>query len=369
MTTITQSITTLPAAPDPAAMTPAEFSTAAAASVLAQKAMVPQLNTWAGQVNTVAGEVNTVAGEVNTNATNANNNAIATANDRVQTGLDVIATAADRVQTGLDATTASAAATALSGTSTTTLTPTLAEKVVTTQSGKSFGAGTFVMLISDSNAAVWMYGPVTSYSGTTLTFTPAVIGTATSKSDWTIAGRVGARGATGAPGTGITDQATGFTATGGTTPKTLTVDTDFTASGAALKIGDDSQFARQMLKDCGYTVADLGNISNATVTFDYTAGSVQTYTATGSTVTWAFSGWPPTGNLGELLIIGTNIGAYTHTISGLTWTLLDGTTTTSVATFLVQNGTRTAFRTSGVDKILLVTRDAGTTVYASLVSL
>lgn len=57
MTTITQTITTLPAAPDPATMTPTQFSTAAAAYVLAQKDMVPELNTWAGQVNTVAGEV------------------------------------------------------------------------------------------------------------------------------------------------------------------------------------------------------------------------------------------------------------------------------------------------------------------------
>lgn len=61
MTTITQTITTLPTAPDPATMTPTEFSAAAAAYVLAQKGMVPELNTWAGQVNTVAGEVNTNA--------------------------------------------------------------------------------------------------------------------------------------------------------------------------------------------------------------------------------------------------------------------------------------------------------------------
>lgn len=89
------------------------------------------------------------------------------------------------------------------------------------------------MMVSDSNAAVWMYGPVTSYVGTTLTFTPTVIGTASAKSDWTIAGRVGARGATGATGTGITEQATGFTATGGTTSKTLTVDVDVTTSALA----------------------------------------------------------------------------------------------------------------------------------------
>ena len=58
MTTITQTITTLPTAPDPKTMTPTEFSAAGAAYVLAQKDMVPQLNTWAGQANTVAGEVN-----------------------------------------------------------------------------------------------------------------------------------------------------------------------------------------------------------------------------------------------------------------------------------------------------------------------
>lgn len=56
MTTITQAITTMPDAPDP--LTPATFEPKAAASVLAQKAMVKELQTWTGQVNTVAGEVN-----------------------------------------------------------------------------------------------------------------------------------------------------------------------------------------------------------------------------------------------------------------------------------------------------------------------
>jgi hypothetical protein len=77
----------------------------------------------------------------------------------------------------------------------------LAEKVVTTQAGKDFNAGTNVYLVSDSDATVTMFGPVTSYSGTTLTFTPTVIGTASAKTDWTISGRSGARGATGATGT------------------------------------------------------------------------------------------------------------------------------------------------------------------------
>ncbi len=99
-----------------------------------------------------------------------------------------------------DAAASAASAQALSATSTTSLTPSLVEKIITTQSGKDFPAGTFVMLVSASDSAVWMYGPVTSYSGTTLTFTPSVVGTATDKADWNISGRVGARGATGPAG-------------------------------------------------------------------------------------------------------------------------------------------------------------------------
>lgn len=63
---ITQVITTLPDAPDPATDTRDQFSTKAAASVLAQKAMVPELNAWAEQVNTIAaaavGDVATAIG-------------------------------------------------------------------------------------------------------------------------------------------------------------------------------------------------------------------------------------------------------------------------------------------------------------------
>ena len=83
MTTITQVITTLPAAPDPATQTPAEFSTTAAAYVLAQKDMVPELNTWAGQVNTVAAEVNANAATATAQASNASASALAAENSAV----------------------------------------------------------------------------------------------------------------------------------------------------------------------------------------------------------------------------------------------------------------------------------------------
>lgn len=79
MTTITQVITALPTAPDPATMTRDEFSVAAAAFVLAQKdTLQPEINTWAGQVNTVKGEMvadaataTTQAGIATTQAGNA----------------------------------------------------------------------------------------------------------------------------------------------------------------------------------------------------------------------------------------------------------------------------------------------------------
>jgi len=129
----------------------------------------------------------------------------------------------------------------------------------------------------------------------------------------------------------------------------------------------DNKIIQAMMRDTALVVVDKGSVSNATVTFDYSAGSVQTYTATGSTVTWAFSNWPPTGNEGYLLVRGTNMGAYTHSISGITWILPNGTTSTSVATYLAANTGRTAFQTSGVDQIMLWTRDAGTTVYGKLV--
>ena len=116
-----------------------------------------------------------------------------------------------------------------------------------------------------------------------------------------------------------------------------------------------------------WPVVDKGNVSNATVTFDYSAGSVQTFTATGSTVTWAFSNWPTTGNLGELLIIATNAGAYTQTISGVTWIQPSGATTTTFSTYLANNGTRTTLQSSGTDQFYFWTRDAGTTIYGKLI--
>lgn len=151
---------------------------------------------------------------------------------------------------------------------------------------------------------------------------------------------------------------------------TAVTDADLAILGAntftAAQIYGDQLASRAMFKDCGLTVVDKGNSSTSTQTYDYTAGSVQTSTATGNH-TIATSNWPPTGNLGQILIQLTNGGAYTLTWPTVSWIKPDGTTTTSISTYLAANTGRTALQTSGMDQILLWSRDAGTTIYGKLV--
>lgn len=133
------------------------------------------------------------------------------------------------------------------------------------------------------------------------------------------------------------------------------------------KTGSDDQVSRQMLIDCGYTFLDKGNSSTTTQTLDYTAGSHQKITATGN-FTIALSNFPPTGNLGELLLELVNGGSQTITFpAAINWIKPDGTTTTSISDYLTANTGRTALQTSGTDFILLWSRDAGTIVYGRLV--
>jgi hypothetical protein len=120
--------------------------------------------------------------------------------DVVLTHADVVLTHADAVSTAADVVSAAASAAKLTGTSTTSLTPAVASKTFTTQSGKQFTVGVFVLATSDADPTIYMHGQVTAYSGTTLTVNVTNIGTATTKADWTITVS-GTRGATGAAGT------------------------------------------------------------------------------------------------------------------------------------------------------------------------
>lgn len=129
---------------------------------------------------------------------------------------------------------------------------------------------------------------------------------------------------------------------------------------------DDKVFQKALMRDIGYTFVDKGNSGTSTQTLDYTAGSHQKITATGNH-TIATSNWPPTGNLGELLLELVNGGAYTVTWPTISWIKPDGTTTTAIATYLAANTGRTALQSSGTDFVFLWSANAGTTIYGKLV--
>lgn len=127
-------------------------------------------------------------------------------------------------------------------------------------------------------------------------------------------------------------------------------------------VGGDYTISQALLKDTCLVFLDKGNSGTSTQTLDYTAGSHQKITATGN-FTIATSNWPPTGNLGVIILEAANFGAYTVTWPTINWVKPDGTTTTSVSTWLAAITGRTAFQSSGTDFIKLWTRDAGTTIY------
>ena len=117
----------------------------------------------------------------------------------------------------------------------------------------------------------------------------------------------------------------------------------------------DAALDRAMLKGCGFAYYNSGSTSS----LDYTNGSHQRWAPSGS-ATLTVTNWPPSGNLGELLIEGINLGAATITWPTVNWVLSDGTTSTTFA------DTEVELQASGTDWILLWTRDAGTTVYGKV---
>ena len=112
-----------------------------------------------------------------------------------------------------------------------------------------------------------------------------------------------------------------------------------------------------MFKDVGYTYYNSGT-TNA---LDYVNGSHQRWTPNTGAQTLSITNWPPTSNLGELLIEGVNLGAATITWPTINWIKSDGTTTTTFSS----NGV--TLQTSGTDWVILWTRDAGTTIYGKVI--
>lgn len=138
---ITQVITALPTAPDPATMTAAAFSSAAAASVLAQKAMTPELNTFATQANALATQASADS---------------ATATAGAATATTKAAEAAASASTAVNAPGSGA-------TSTTSDTIALGSTTITIQTGKLFGVGQQLVIASTASPTNWMSGTITAH--------------------------------------------------------------------------------------------------------------------------------------------------------------------------------------------------------------
>lgn len=115
-----------------------------------------------------------------------------------------------------------------------------------------------------------------------------------------------------------------------------------------------------MLKNTGYAYYDSG-ANNA---LDYTNGSHQRWAPNTGSQTLTIANWPSSGNLGQLLIEGVNLGGSSITWPTVNWINPDGTTTTTINTYL-GNLSRT-LQSSGLDWVLIWTRDAGTTLYGKI---
>jgi hypothetical protein len=164
--------------------------------------------TQAGIATTQAGIATTQAGIATTKANEANASAIAaalseTAAETAETNAETAESNAEAAQIAaeLAETNAAASAAKLEGTSTTSLAIGTGTKVFTTQTGKFFNAGAFLLITSDANPANFMAGQVTTYSGSTLTMNIDDIGGSGTLNDWTI--RVS--GKHGVDGGGLTD--------------------------------------------------------------------------------------------------------------------------------------------------------------------
>lgn len=140
----------------------------------------------ASTATTQAGIATTQAGVATTQASNASASAVAAAASAV---------------------TAANAADNLKSTSTTSLLIATGTKVFVTQAGKAYQTGGFVIASSQANSSNYMFGQVTSYSGTSLTLNVLLVGGSGTLADWNIAitGAQGPTGAAGAPGPGTGD--------------------------------------------------------------------------------------------------------------------------------------------------------------------
>jgi hypothetical protein len=154
----------------------------------------------------------------------------------------------------------------------------------------------------------------------------------------------------------------GFTPYNATNPSGYITGAANTFTGT--QTGNDNILNTWLLRDTALVYLDKGTVGTGTVTFSYTNGSCQRLQVSGA-LTIALSNFPPTGNLGVMQLELVNAGSAAVVFPVINWVQLDGTFTTSIATYLA-NISRNALQTTGTDFVMLWSRNAGTTVYGKL---
>lgn len=145
-----------------------------------------------------------------------------------------VVTTANSVAQNASNAAASAAAAAqqantLTATSTTSLAISTGSKTLAVQSGEQFIAGQFVTIADSVTPSNFMYGQVTSYSGTSLVVNVTAIGGSGTKASWTISlsGIQGATGAAGSVNSGAATNITGLVKGNGAALSAAVAGTDY----------------------------------------------------------------------------------------------------------------------------------------------
>lgn len=132
---------------------------------------------------------------------------------------------------------AASIASGLIGTSTSSLLIEVASKTFATQAGKLFASGQFITASSAADSANFMFGQVTSYSGTTLIVNVLVVGGSGTLADWnlSVSGARGAQGIQGIQGDpGASGSLTKVEESGAT--RTATAGNDYWLTGPACAV-------------------------------------------------------------------------------------------------------------------------------------
>ena len=296
-------MTTITALPTPPSRDdPANFATRGDDFLGALPTFATETNTVAGEVNSSASAASSAASTATTQASNASTSA-----STASTQASNASTSASNAATS--ETNAANYAAALKGTSTTSLAIATGSKTFTTQSGKQWAAGQFVVAIDSANSANYMHGQVTSYVTTSLVLDVQSIGGSGTIASWNIYVS-GDRGATGAAGSGDMTLAATQSVTGAKT---------FDSSALKLK-----------------------GSSTGVSTFASANSSASNYTVTvpAETMTVGFKNIPAVGTkTGSYSLATTDVGKYVQCGSGGAITIPDATFAEGDVVSIVNNTT------------------------------